>query len=41
MRNPEILSMRSGVIDTNKYPDTQPLTDATALDSFMDLSVLI
>ena len=41
MRNPDICTMRPGVLETKKFPDTQSLTDAIGLDSFMDFSGLV
>ena len=33
--------MMPGVLDTNKFTDTQSPTDATGLDSFMDIDILV
>ena len=37
----DICAMRSGVKEKNKFTDTESPTDATSLDSFMDLAVLV
>ena len=41
MINIDIHAMRLGVLYTNTLVDTQPLTDDTDLDLFIDLDVLV